>query len=345
MRRPLLLLALAPAACSSSPSEPPLTDATSLRCPAPGDLPFRLASTGFQTSTSRAIAAEDPRVKDQASDTIGNPGGAVASVYLADDQSPAATPIAYHGVKARSPADNGTSGTPLAGESVSLWFHDTAQAAWRSVGRGATDAGGAYDLPSTGLVAPTGQPVYAMLEADGSCAVHYDYLYPPGEKVVVTDIDGTLTLSNAELILQLVMAGYVPKLMPAADQLVQAWAAKGYPVIYLTARAHTERAETRDWFDAEAFPGGPLITENGGETADGYKTLWLQRMIQSFGWTVVAAYGNEDTDITAYENAGIAKAQTFIVGPLGGSRGTTPIAGMDFTQHIASYVAAQSMNQ
>ena len=68
-------------------------------------------------------------------------------------------------------------------------------------------------------------------------------------------------------------------------------------------------------------------------------------MIQSFGWTVVAAYGNEDTDITAYENAGIAKAQTFIVGPLGGSRGTTPIAGMDFTQHIASYVAAQPMNQ
>ncbi|HEX3764575.1 MAG TPA: HAD family acid phosphatase [Kofleriaceae bacterium] len=348
LRRPLFVLtfAVAPAAaCSSSPSEPPLTDATSLHCPTPGNLPFRLTSSGFQNTTSKAIAADNVRAKDQASDTIGNPGGPVASVYLDDSQQPAAGPIDYHGLKGRSPVDNGTSETPLAGENVSLWFHDTTQMAWRSVGRGQTDSNGEYDLPATNLVAPDGQPVYAMLEADGSCATHYDYLYPPGEKVVVTDIDGTLTLSNSEVLFQLTMADYVPKLMPAADKLVQAWAAKGYPIIYLTARPHNERAETREWFDVESFPTGPLITENGGKTADAYKTLWLQRMIQDFGWNVVAAYGNEDTDITAYANAGIPAAQTFIVGPLAGTRGTIPIANMDFAQHIASFVAAQPMNQ
>lgn len=353
MRPSLLSLApvLAPvlavvAACSSQAPEPPLTGATSLRCPAPGNLPFRLASSGFQTSASKTIAAEDLRNKDEASDTLGNPGGAIASVCIADDQPPAAGPIDYHGVKARNPANDGTSNTALAGENVSLWFYDTGKAAWQSLGRGQTDRFGEYDLPATGFVAPNGQPVYAMLEADGSCAEHFDYLYPAGERVVVTDIDGTLTLSNNELITQLSDASYVPRLMPAADQLVQAWAAKGYPVIYLTARLHLYRAETRAWFDARALPNGPLITEaeGDGKTPDGYKTLWLQRMIQGLGWQVVAAYGNEDTDITAYENAGIDKLRTFIVGSLAGSRGTMPINGMDFTQHIATFVAAQPIN-
>ncbi len=267
-------------------------------------------------------------------------------MYIADDQSPAAGPIDYHGVKARNPANDGTSDMGLGGENVSLWFYDTGKAAWQSVGRGQTDRFGEYDLPSTGLVAPTGQPVYAMLEADGSCAEHFDYLYPAGERVVVTDIDGTLTLDNSQLVSQLSSDNYLPLLMPAADKLVQAWAAKGYPVIYLTARPHLYRPETRAWFDALAFPDGPLITENDGDgkTADAYKTLWLSRMIQAFGWQVVAAYGNEDTDITAYENAGIDKTRTFIVGSLAGSRGTMPIDGMSFAQHIATFVAAQPMN-
>jgi hypothetical protein len=342
MRPSLLCLALV-AACSGS-SEPPLTDATSLRCPTPGNLPFRLASSGFQTSAGKTIGAQDPRNKDQASDTLGNPGGAIASVYLADDQSPAAGPIGYHGVKARSPANDGTSDTLIGGENVSLWFYDTGKAAWQSAGRGQTDRFGEYDLPATGLVAPNGQPVYAMLDADGSCAEHFDYLYPRGERVVVTDIDGTLTLSDSELVKQLSSDSYVPMLMPAADQLLHAWAAKGYPVIYLTARPHLYRAETRAWSDAMAFPAGPLVTANGGESQDGYKTLWLQRMIQGFGWQVVAAYGNADTDITAYLNAGIDKSLIFIVGPLAGTRGTMPIAAMDFTQHIASFVAAQPPN-
>jgi hypothetical protein len=344
MRLPLLPLALV-AACSSSPPPPPLTDATSLRCPAPGDLPFRLASSGFLSSSNKTIATDAPRNKDQASDTLGNPGGAVASVYLADDQPPAAGPIGYHGLKARNEANNGTSDTPLAGENVSLWFYDGDRAAWQSVGRAQTDRFGEYDLPATGLVAPNGQPVYAMLEADGSCAEHFDFLYPPGEQVVVSDIDGTLTQSNQELIAQLSSDSYVPRLMPAADKLMQAWAAKGYPVIYLTARPHLYRAETRLWLDDFGFPPGAMVTANGGNTPDGYKTLWLQRMIQGFGWKVVAAYGNEDTDITAYENAGIDPARTFIVGGLGGTRMTTPIGGMDFTQHIASFVAVQPMNR
>jgi len=80
------------------------------------------------------------------------------------------------------------------------------------------------------------------------------------------------------------------------------------------------------------------------EDAAPYKTAWLQRMVTTFGWNIVAAYGNADTDITAYDAAGIPKSQTFIVGPLAGSMGTMPIDNMDFSDHITTYVDAQPDN-
>ena len=342
--RPLLPL-LALAACSSSETQTPLTHATSLECPAPGALPFRMSTSGFQKSVNKTLASDDPRNKDQAADTLGNPGGANATVYLADDQQPASTPVDYHGIKARTAAGNGYQSTALTGENVSLWRYDAAAMAWKSLGSASTDSSGQYDLPSTSFVAANGEPVYAMLEADGSCAIHYDYLLPAGSKVVVTDIDGTLTLDDGQILSQVANINYVPQMMGAADQLMKAWANKSYPIIYLTARIHVLRAESRLWLDDLGFPTGPLITANGGKNDDVYKTLWLDRLVHTFGWNIVAAYGNASTDITAYQNAGIAKDHTFIVGPMAGNGGTVAIANNDFTQHIQTFVAAQPANQ
>ncbi|HEX2685323.1 MAG TPA: hypothetical protein VHN14_01830 [Kofleriaceae bacterium] len=339
----LLVPALALIAACSDP-ESPLSDATSLQCPFPGALPFRLSSSGFQKSANEALVADKPRNKDEASDTLGNPGGKIASVYLADDQHPDAAPVDYHGAKARTTPKGGLFATPLPGENVSLWYYEPDKAVWQSVGQGRTDDNGDYDVPSTGFIAPNGRPVYAMLEADGSCAVHFDYLFAPGTKVVVTDIDGTLTTDDKEIFTQITDDTYVPAMMTAADRLLQAWSMKGYLVVYLTARLHVLRAESRGWLADLTFPDGPLITEGGGLTADAYKTLWMNRMVQDFGWKVVAAYGNADTDITAYANAGVPPGQTFIIGPLAGTRGTMPIQNNDYTQHIATYVAAQPAN-
>ena len=59
----------------------------------------------------------------------------------------------------------------------------------------------------------------------------------------------------------------------------------------------------------------------------------------------VAVYGNADTDIKAYANAGIPGDKTFIVGGLGGgSSGTVDIPNMDFTAHIAAFVDTQPDN-
>lgn len=329
-------------ACGAD-DEPPLTDATSLACPAPGDLPFRLESHGFRRSENRALAMMDPRNKDEASDVLGNPGGANATVYLTDDRAPASGPIVYRGAKARTQSSQGLFANVLPGESVSLWHYDEAGAEWTMLDRGMTDEDGAYEL--SGDAVANGEPIYAMLEADGSCGVHRDLLLAPGSKFVVMDIDGTLTTDDGQLLTQITDESYVPAMMTAANTLAQAWATKGYPIVYLTARGHVFDSETRAWLEMFEFPTGALVTTNGENTADVYKTAWLERMIQTFGWTCVAAYGNAPTDITAYANAQIPLDRTFIVGPEAGNGGTVAIPNMDYTQHITDFVAVQPDNR
>lgn len=335
----VLVCALLLTACADD--GPALTNATSLKCPRPGNLPFKLQSSGFQKPDNAMLAMNDQRVKDEASDTIGNPGGAVATIYLANDASPAPMPITYRGTKARTNPTGGLFATPLPGENVSLWVYDSE---WHSIGRTQTDDAGAYELPDTNFTAPNGTPVYSMLEGDGDCMEHYNWLMPAGSKFVVVDIDGTLTESDNEQFIQFSDESYVPKMIAGANTMLQAWSAKGYPIVYLTARYHLYRQETRSWLRDKEFPVGPMITEPTLQDAAVYKTLWLKRMVQNFGWVPVAAYGNADTDITAYENVGIPKSQTFIVGPLAGNGGTTPIENDDYTSHTATYVAAQPAN-
>jgi hypothetical protein len=324
--------------------EPSLTDAVELACPTPGNLPFRMLSSGFQTAANGTLVQKDTRDKDEASDTIGNPGGPYASIYLDPTAAPTTAPIDYHGVKAVTGADQGIEQTPIIGEWVSAWYHDDA-AGWVALGRTQTGDDGSYDLPDTGYTAPNGSPVYTMLEADDTCATSYDMLLPPGSKVVVTDIDGTLTTSDQELLTQLSDESYVPMMMGAANTLMQTWSMKGYPIVYLTARANEFRAETAQWLGEDSFPIGVTITGSNSSDAQAYKTVWLQRMVTDFGWDIVAGYGNEDTDILAYQAVNMPDSQIFIVGPMGGDLGSTAIPNMDFTQHIASYVDAQPNNQ
>ncbi len=330
--------------CGDDGGLPALTDAVSLACPMPGALPFRTATTGFQNADNPTfINSGHARDKDEASDTLGNPSGMSANIYLPDGATAVAS-RSYHGDKARTGDGNGLFGQALPGENVSLWSYDPAAMAWSQLASGTTGDDGYYEIAAGAVVAPYGQPIYAMLEADGSCAEHYDALLPAGSKVVVTDIDGTLTTDDNEEFKQVADATYTPLMNTAANTMAQAWAAKGYPVIYLTARPHVLRVESRGWLRDKAFPNGPLITANAVENANPYKTMWLERMIVQFGWIPVAAYGNADTDIAAYANAGIAKDITFIIGPLAGQSGTVAIPNNDFTAHIAGFIASQPAN-
>lgn len=328
------------AACGSSGDD--LTDATELTCPAPGDLPFKMKSDGFVDPSNKNLVTMSTRIKDEASDWFGNPDGAMTNVYIDDSATPSEGTPTYHGAKARTKPAQGVFQTPLTGENVSLWSYDSDAEVWNQLARGMTDDSGVYDLAATGYTAVDDTVVYSMLEADGSCGSHYNYTIPRGTKVIVTDIDGTLTTDDAQIIMQVGDPTYDPMMVGAANTMLQAWAAKGYPIVYLTARAHLYDAETRQWLDAHDFPKGPVITSNGTtQDADVYKTIWMHRVMDAFGWTPYAVYGNADTDITAYANVTIPLDKTFIVGPLGGMRGTTAIPNLDFTAHISAFVDAQ----
>ncbi len=338
-----LILPLLLAACGDDGDEPPLSDAITLQCPTPGNLPFRLDSRGFQRDTNQVLADRSPRTKDEASDVLGTPDGAVATVYLPNAAPPVGS-IHYEGLKARTRPEQGLSTDPFPGEAVSLWFYDEAAVAWVMLDRGTTDEDGRYDFEVGDFLAPNAAPVFSVLEADGSCASHRNFLLPSGSQFVVMDIDGTLTIDDNQILLQVADDTYVPKAMIGAAALAQAWDAKGYPIIYLTARDNLFDAETRRWLDQLAFPPGAVITANSTAPADVYKTAWLDRMITDFGWVPYAAYGNADTDITAYANVEIPQGRTFIIGPNAGNGGTVAIPNGDYTDHIAAFVDAQPDN-
>jgi hypothetical protein len=339
-----LAIAVAIPACGDGEEElPPLTDATWLACPYPGDLPFRLETRHFAVAANADTAAANPRTKDESSDAIGNPGGLVGNTYLLETETlvDGGGTSSYRGLKARTGVNDGLFGLPLAGEAVSLWTYDTTAAAWISLGGTTTGDDGGYQVNVAAFAGARGQPIYAMLEGDGSCAVHYDTVEPPGTKVVITDVDGTLTTEDGELIKELQDGTYVAAMKGAADRLLETWAAKGYVIVYITARPHLFRAETRAWLSGKGMPAGAVITAKEIGDASAYKTLWLERMKTELGWDIVAAYGNADTDISAYANAGIPKAQTFIIWPRAGTDETVAIPNDDYSAHIASYVEMQ----
>jgi phosphatidate phosphatase PAH1 len=169
-------------------------------------------------------------------------------------------------------------------------------------------------------------------------------------QVVVTDIDETLTTSDAEFVLQILDPTYDPKLRAGAVELMQGYSERGFVIHYLTARSKTvalgddlgaEQA-TRDWLVAHGFPFGEdlawltlaetLVT---GEDTTAYKAAALQAR-QAEGYTYPYAYGNASTDIEAYAAAGIPKAATFIIGAEAGAQGTQAIEGEDFVAHAAA---------
>ncbi len=309
----------------------PSTPAT-LQCP--DEVGFGVVAAdwaaGFEAAASGDFGVDFPRDKSEAHDVLGTPGGPTGTTDL-ENEEPLSTGETLRGRRAGTVSDSGLTSTPLPGEYVSAWRQ--VDGAWSPLGRALTDDNGEYALE---VAEPAGEghtTAVAVLEASGGCTTHHTWLYPAGNKVVLTDIDATLTASDEELILEITDSSYVPKEMTGARAMTTAWAEKGYLVVYITARPHVMRPETRRWLEQQGFPQGPLITANGvvfGDAAAAYKQAWVERILDELAWTVVAAYGNADSDIAA-----------FSIGPLAGYEGTTAIDGEDYTAHIAAFVDPQ----
>lgn len=239
---------------------------------------------------------------------------------------------------------NNTPGTGIviAGETVK--FFAERDGAWAEIGSTTTDAQGMYrfEIPAASAFEPGSHRVLAILEASGVCNEHGVFLWPANSQSIITDIDGTLSASDNEFITQLFKnINYVPENNIDAPRLVQTWTGKDYGVVYLTARPNEFRWMSRVWLREQGYTFGPMETAESfvfGETARAYKRAFVELAKNTLKFDVVAAYGNAQSDVDAYEDGGIPKAITFTINEAEGASGTVGIPDGSFTAHIDAVV-------
>ncbi len=167
---------------------------------------------------------------------------------------------------------------------------------------------------------------------------------------VVADIDATLTTSDAEFIHQIADSSYDPLARAGGADLLQGYSKRGYFIYYLTARSKTitlnpsgqsAQDATVAWLEKHGFPTASDRTQvqladklTTGEAQHTFKAAQLTAM-QNAGYKFDYAYGNAVTDVEAYNDAGIAKNETFIIGMDPGANGVA-VQGSDWTQHEAT---------
>lgn len=164
------------------------------------------------------------------------------------------------------------------------------------------------------------------------------YLWPPDSRIVVSDVDGTITRSDV-----------LGQLMPIVGkdwshqgvaELMTNIEANGYKIVYLTARAIGQADATRDFLF-----GLKQVGNSGNVTLpDGPVFLSPDRLFPSFKREVIdrkpyifkiaalrdirnlfpiyrnplyAGFGNRDTDYRSYSHVGIPEGKIFIIDPKG----------------------------
>jgi hypothetical protein len=203
---------------------------------------------------------------------------------------------------------------------------------------GIEDDGGRvfFEIPDD-VALPVGRyPIRMVLRGDLSIAAFDLVVVAPGTQAIVTDIDGTLTTSDNELITEVALAifneTYQQEAYPEAERMVRTWADKGYLVVYATGRPDLLRKMTERWVEPR-FPPGPMhLTDTNAQVMPDNEGVGTYKKefflyLKSQGLDIVAAYGNATTDIYAYAEAGIPKAITWIIGKHAGEENTNPVTG------------------
>jgi phosphatidate phosphatase PAH1 len=146
---------------------------------------------------------------------------------------------------------------------------------------------------------------FAVLLVAGAAACTVPTPPPSGGSpdVVVFDIDGTLTADELST-----------DAHPGAASAVNAYVAKGYTVVYVTARWNALESTTRDWLDDHGFPELPLYMPSSllidDQSKVDFKTETLQD-IENGANEVIRAYGDSSSDFVAYANVGLPTSNVY----------------------------------
>lgn len=228
----------------------------------------------------------------------------------------------------------------LENEYVHAYVYGSGMSGWQYLGRYTTNSDGRISVPLGAR--PVGEyQLRFVVEGDLSSVSGYLSVVEPGRKAVLFDIDGTLTINDFEA-----YADYVGVKTASAygyaAQTVNAYKQKGYQVIYLTARPYWVTRDGREWFARQGllpwhyrsnpYGDGPIPPDT-----QAFKTGYVKYLRNTVGLDIVRAYGNATTDIAAYADGGIPKAETWIIGENAGKDGTQAITG-DYTYHYSTVV-------
>lgn len=226
----------------------------------------------------------------------------------------------------------------LEDEWISIYVWRTEQQSWQYITRLKTDGDGYIRHILTGdqRLGVGIHPVKMVVEGDNTYANMYIQIVNGQEKFVVFDIDGTLTLSDSEMVYE-VIDGFFTESYEAtpyanSQQVVRYYTDRGYQIIYLTARPYWLGDITYKWLIDRGYPLGMVHTMATGDSSphDVYKTTYLSGLVNK-GISIPYAYGNATTDIIAYNNIGVPKSHTYIIGKNAGNEGTVPI--VDYNTH------------
>lgn len=234
----------------------------------------------------------------------------------------------------------------LQGERIEVWMDDCAGSVTR-LGERVTDSDGriAYPLDASQMPGIGEYKLHFRVMGDSSAALATLRVYPPNTRFIIFDIDATLTTSDSELVGQVVSEILDNHVVPEARQgSVDITRLRheqhDYELVYLTGRPYLLMDLTREWLDDLGFPGGTVrLTDSvaaswPSESQVGeYKADYLLSAILGQGFLIYAAYGNATSDIYAYEQAGITKERTYILGEHGGESQTTAL-GETYVEHL-----------
>jgi hypothetical protein len=257
----------------------------------------------FRHTSSTLVAAQEPN--HSAQDVIATP----------DERARLVGKLTY-----------GALGTDLEDEDVRVWIDDCD--GWRDLGDHTTDSDGRIALDVPFSLGPGAYDTRFQVLGDQSATAASVWVLPPGTRVVLTDIDGTLTASDSELFMQVLDGTHTPVAYAGAVDLTVAHEAGGYVIVYLTGRPYWLTQRTRDWTSDLGFAPGPLHVADSNEEAlpgesgvGAYKLAWIEGLLAQ-GYSIDFAYGNASTDIFAYLGAGIDAERVWIIGTHAGESGT-----------------------
>ncbi|EEA07141.1 lipin family protein [Cryptosporidium muris RN66] len=160
------------------------------------------------------------------------------------------------------------------------------------------------------------------------------YLWPPNTKIVISDVDGTITRSDV-----------LGQLMPIVGrdwshqgvaELLTKIEENGYKIIYLTARAIGQADATRDFLFGlkqtgdrghSTLPDGPvflspdrLFPSFKREVIDRTPYIFkiaalrdIRNLFPIYRNPLYAGFGNRDTDYRAYSHVGVPEGKIFII--------------------------------